>query len=149
MAITIDVGSISSSIQQQVPSGSSFNGTYPTGTPILANATYKFPIEPSNGSGLFYWDTGEPVLVTEFSVYLGGGGGDVSLYLINMDDTGMEIAGEDILINSQTGITYLHLDGASFRMTLLTNQAFKLVTSSVSYNQIARAVGHLERSMYK
>jgi len=148
MAVTLDSGSISTAIQQRVAAASHFTGAAPSGTPTFANGTYKYPVPGGNGGGLFKWQTGEPVLVTEFSVSLGAAS-DVSLYLVNLDANGAEITAETILINAQTGVLYVHLDGASFRMTLLTNQGLKLVTSAGGGAQVARVVGHLERSMYK
>jgi hypothetical protein len=143
----------STGIQQRVNSGQHFDGTFPTGdspTPALPGPRiYKYG--PQNAGGLFFWDSNEPIVCSQFHCDLGASG-DFHLYLVNLDPasviagTPAEISGESIKIEEQTGTSFVALDEARFKTILMPFQALKLVTSASGAVQIAQAVGALERT---
>lgn len=139
----------STAIQQRINSGHGFDGTLPAGDSSFTDYySYKFAI--GNAGGLFFWNVAEPVVCDQFHVGLGGSG-DINLYLVNLDPTTMltatptVLAGEEILIEALTGVTYVALDASKFKCSVGPTQALKLVTTNSSANQIAQAVASLER----
>lgn len=150
------IDNASTAIQQRVIAGGFFDGSLPqigsvrADSPLATgNSLYKYA--PSNRGGLFFWDTGEAVLCTQLYVALGGSG-DVRVYLCNLtvtsvkDDLPVTLAGEDILIEEATGVTYLSLNQERFKATILPYQAIKVVTTATGAAQIAQVTAVLERT---
>lgn len=141
----------STGIQQSIAANHTFDGTLPTGDTTDANTgnnnLYKYAKQ--NAGGLFVWDMSEPIIVTQVhvdvSVDAPGGTADISLYIVNLDDRGSPIAEEGLLIHQVTAARYLSLTEATFRETLLINQALKLVTTSSTKVQVAHVYACLER----
>jgi len=144
--------STSTAIQQRTTVGAGFTGQFPNngGPPLdstldLVNrGIYKFP--QATNAGLIYWDANEPLICGQMHIWLGGSG-DISLYLVNLDANKAIIAGERILVEEQTGVSFVALDEARFKTVLLPNQALQLVTTAVGgQSQIVQAVASLERT---
>ena len=140
----------STAIQQRITSTNFFDGTLPTGdAPIGADySIYKYSAQ--GAGGLFFWNTREPLVCSQIHVDLGGSA-NVSVYLVNLDPATIDtapavLAGESMLIAAATGVTYLNLDEARFKMVLLPFQAIKIVTTASAAAQIAQVVASHERS---
>ena len=139
--MTREAQSVSTIIQQEATAA--FNGTLPTGDPVLSpEGIYRYPAEAAGG--LFYWDAvREPMVIASFLVTLAASG-NVTLSLVNLDNTGTPIAGEEFLLADGTGVTTLNLP--SFGLTVLQSQALKLITSGAA---IAEVCGIIERAYRK
>ena len=142
----------STGIQQRVTAGNKFDGTLPPGDTTDAgdpdaNGLCKY--DPAGAGGLFVWNCNEPIIVTQLHCDLGGSA-DATVSIVNLDDTGTPITGEEIIIYMGTSIRYLALDETHFRAVLLKNQALKLTTSSPGqFAQIAQALACLERTFVR
>ena len=134
--MTRDALAISTIIQQKATGA--FTGALPTGDPVLSpEGIYRYT--PQAAGGLFYWDgVKEPMVINSFLVTLTSG--DVSLSLVNLDNAGTPIAGEEFLLADGTGVTTLNLP--EFGLVILQTQALKLVTSTAA---IAEVCGSIER----
>ncbi len=143
--------SYSTSIQQKIASGHNFDGTFPTGDSPLAGS-FRYEFASQNAGGLFFWDMyAEPVICGQFHCDLGGPA-DFSLYLVNLDVASVKagtptvVSGSEILIEEQTGVKFVALDEARFKVVVLPYQALKLVTTVSGAAQIAQAVASIERT---
>lgn len=150
----------STAIQQRISAAGNFDGTLPQAAgPVRAdsplsqgNALYKYAAAAKGG--LFFWTNIEPLVCTQIHVDLGAAG-DVSVRICNLnpatinDDAPTTLAGEDILIEQATGVTFLALDEARFKTILLPYQAIKIVTSANAAAQIAQIVASLERTFVR
>lgn len=137
----------STAIQQTTAAGVAFDGAYPDGSDAVDNGKgmYAYGDSPTH-AGLFYWNNAESIICGQFHIDLRGSG-TISLYLVSIDDAGAEVAGSAILIEQQTGVTFVALDESRFKVVLLPRQALKLVTTAVgSQKQIAQAVASIERT---
>jgi len=153
-------GSWSTAIQQRITAGGNFDGSLPQAagsvradSPLSqGNAVYKYAA--SAKGGLFFWNDNEPLVCTQIHVSLGAAA-DISVYICNLDPTHVNddlpvtIAGEDILIEQSTNVTFLALDEARFKTILLPYQAIKIVTTSSAAAQIAQVVASYERTFVR
>lgn len=136
-------------IQQRITAGGAFNGTLPPGDTTDAgvatsNGMYKYTAAATGG--LFFWSGNEAVRVVQFHADFGAGAETASLFLVNLDEAGAPISGESMLIVSVSGQQTLSLgESHIYQLTLLKNQALKLVSSNTNAAQIAQAVGVIER----
>ena len=139
--------STSTAIQQRTTVGAAFNGALPPGDAtldLINRGAYKYAAAATGG--LIYWDSNEPLICGQMHIWLGGSG-DISLYLVNLDANKAIIATERILIEEQTGVSFIALDEARFKTVLLPNQALQLITTAVGgQSQIVQAVASLERT---
>jgi hypothetical protein len=147
-------------IQQSITSGGNFDGTLPQAAgPVRANSPlgsgnsiYKYA--PANKGGLFFWANTEALICTQINIDLGASG-NVSVRLCNLnpatinDDAPTTIAGEDVLIEQATAVTFLALNESKFRTIILPYQAIKIVTTATAAAQIAQVVAALERTMVR
>ncbi len=148
MTVERYAASYSTAIQQRITSGQHFDGTLPVADSVIGGngSIYKYPI--ASAGGLFYWNASESIVISQFHVDLGGSG-NVSLYIVNLDDDNAVISGESILIEQATAATFVALDEARFKTVLLPKQALQLITTNSSNPQIAQAVGSLERTFIR
>lgn len=113
---------------------------------------YKYPVALKGG--LFFWNTNEPLVCTQIHVDLGASS-DVTIKIVNLDpakvndDLPASIVGEDITIEQLTGVTFLALDEAKFKVILLPYQAIKIVSTANAAAQIAQVVASLERTFVR
>jgi len=139
--------STSTAIQQRTDAGVAFNGALPAGDAtldLINRGVYKYAASATGG--LIYWDNNEPLICGQMHIWLGGSG-DISLYLVNLDANKAVIADERILVEEQTGVSFIALDEARFKTVLLPNQALQLITTAVpGKSQIVQAVASLERT---
>lgn len=148
--------SISTAIQQRVTAGNFFDGTLPQSgghradSPIdKGNSMYKYAA--STAGGLFFWKGVESLVCSQIHLSLGAAA-NVAISIVNLDPTTLEddspavIAGEEMLIEQATGVTFMALDEARFKTILLPYQAIKIVTTSSGAAQIAQVVASLERT---
>ncbi len=149
----------STAIQQRISAAGNFDGTLPQASAVRAdsplvqgNAVYKYPIAAKGG--LFFWNANEPLVCTQIHVDLGASS-DVSIKICNLDPTKVNddlpasIVGEDITIEQSTGVTFLALDEARFKVILLPYQAIKIVSTANAAAQIAQVVVSLERTFVR
>jgi len=143
----------STAIQQRITSTNFFDGTLPTGdAPVGADySIYKYSAQAVGG--LFFWHTREPLICSQIHISLGGSA-NVSVYLVNLNPATIDtapaaLAGESMLIAAATGVTYLNLDEARFKMVLLPFQAVQIVTTASAAAQIAQVVASHERSFVR
>lgn len=155
-----DAACWSTGIQQRITAAGNFDGTLPQAAgPVRAdsplgqgNSLYKYA--PAAKGGLFFWANTEPLVCTQIHVDLGAAG-DVSVRICNLntttinDDLPATLAGEDILIEQATGVTFLALDEARFKTILLPYQAIKVVTTANTAAQIAQVIASLERTFVR
>jgi hypothetical protein len=138
--------STATAIQQRTASGHFFDGTLPTGDSPLDASNALFKYAKQNAGGLFYWDTVEPLICSQIHVDLGASG-DITVSIVNLNPTTKVIlTGEEMIIESTTGVRFIALDEARFKTVLLPYQAIKLVTTSSGADQIAQVVASLERT---
>ena len=113
---------------------------------------YRYPVAAKGG--LFFWNANEPLVCTQIHVDLGASS-DVTVKLVNLDPTKINddlpasLAGEDITIEQSTGVTFLALDEARFKVILLPYQAIKIVSTANAAVQIAQVVASLERTFVR
>lgn len=149
----------STAIQQKITSGGNFDGTLPQVGGVRAdsplstgNAMYKYPA--ASKGGLFFWNHSEPLVCTQIHVDLGGAS-DVTVKIVNLDPTKINddlpasIVGEDITIEASTGVTFLALDEARFKVILLPFQGIKIVSTANANAQIAQVIASLERTFVR
>lgn len=139
--ITRYAEAITTVIQQKATAN--FDGTLPTTEPVLSpEGIYRYPAAAKGG--LFYWDGAkEPMVISAILASIAAG--DISVSVVNLDDAGTPIVGEEFPIESATGVTALDLTSGNFELTLLQSQALKLVTTTAG---IIAVYGSIER-MYR
>ena len=138
--------STATAIQQRIAATHFFDGTLPTGdSPLDAgNSIYKYAKQ--NTGGLFYWNTVEPLICSQIHIDLGASG-DITVSIVNLDPaTKAILAGEEMIIESTTGVRFIALDEARFKTVLLPFQGIKVVTTNSTQDQIAQVVASLERT---
>lgn len=141
-------GNFSMAIQQRVGAAHQFDGTLPTADAVQTGLIFKYSVQ--NAGGLFFFNNNESIIVSQFHVDIGASG-DINIYLVNLDPNSpptapVPLAGESILIETQTGVQSVALDEAHFKVVLLPGQALQLVTASSASAKIAQCVGALERT---
>lgn len=149
-----NAASTSTVIQQQITSSNYFDGTFPTGdSPVDAsNAMYKYTAQTAGG--LFYWDTREPMIISQIHIDTGGTG-DVTISLVNLNPASVVagsptvLSGETMIIEQQTAARFIALDEARFKTVLLPFQAIQIVTTASGAAQIAQVVGSFERTFIR
>jgi hypothetical protein len=139
--ITIEPMSVATAIVQKATAN--FDGTLPTTELALrADGMYRFPDDTEGG--FFRWDGAkEPLILHAFYATLTVSG-NATLTLVNLDAAGAPIAGEEWEVAAITGATRLLL--SAFDLSILTSQAFKLVTTqpgiAIGYASIERMHRH-------
>lgn len=149
----------STAIQQRVSAAGNFDGTLPQAAGVRAdsplgagNALYRYPVAAKGG--LFFWNANEPLVCTQIYMDLGASS-DVTVKIVNLDpskindDLPTSLAGEDITIVKGTGVTFLTLDEAHLKITLLPYQAIKIVSTANAAAQIAQVLASLERTFVR
>lgn len=149
----------STAIQQRISAAGNFDGTLPQAASVRAdsplnpgNALYKYPVAAKGG--LFFWNNNEPLVCTQIHVDLGASS-DVTIKICNLDPTKVNddlpasVVGEDITIEQSTGVTFLALDEARFKVILLPYQAIKIVSTANATAQIAQVIASLERTFVR
>lgn len=148
--------SISTAIQQRITAGNFFDGTLPQAgghrddSPLTqGNSIYKYAA--NTAGGLFFWKGVESLVCSQIHIALGAAA-NVTVSIVNLDPATVEddlpatIAGEDVIIEQATGVTFMALDEARFKTILLPYQAIKIVTTASGAAQIAQVVASLERT---
>lgn len=148
--------SVAMAIQQRISAAGNFNGTLPQASGHRAdsplyqpgNSIYKYA--PAAAGGLFFWNTVEPLVCSQIHVS-STAAMDVSISLVNLDpatindDLPAILAGESMLIEQATGVTFMALDEARFKTCLLPYQGISITTTANAAAQIAQVVASLER----
>lgn len=149
MSVERFAAAYSTAIQQQITASNHFDGTLPGGALTATNNGSLYRYAAGAAGGLFYWDTKESIIVSQFHLDLGASA-NASLYLVNLDDNNSVISGESLLVAKVTAATYMALGESDFKMLLLPKQALQLITTSGgAVTQIARAVAALERTFVR
>jgi hypothetical protein len=159
--VSRQAASYSTAIQQIISAGATsnvFNGTIPLSggqredSPLYTpgNCIYKYAT--STNGGLFFWNNQEPVICSQFHLSMGSSE-TVTLSIVNIDPTTVNadapsiLSGEQIIIESATGVNFIALDESKFKVVLLPFQGLSLTTTNAgSAAQIAQAVASLERT---
>jgi hypothetical protein len=154
-------GTCSTAIQQRISSGSTasvFNGTLPQASSVRAdsplyapgNCIYKYAA--STAGGLFFWVNQEPLIVSQCHITCGSSE-SITISVVNLDpayinsDSPQILAGESLILEQATGVTFISLDEAKFKTVLLPFQAISITTTNAgSAAQIAQVVASLERT---
>jgi len=144
-------------IQQRITAGGHFDGTLPqdsghrADSPLYqpGNSIYKYAA--SALGGLFFWSNVEPLVLSQIHLDLGAAA-DVSIKLVNLDpahindDAPTILAGESMLIEQATGVTFMALDESKLKTILLPYQGIQIVTTASGAAQIAEVLASLERT---
>ena len=140
-----------SAIQQRVTSTNFFDGTTPAGDAPLDKGFSTYKYTASTAGGLFWWNTVDIVICSQFHISLGGSG-NITVNLVNLDPTSIAsgsptiLAGETMTIEAATAVTFLALDESKFKTLLLPYQAIQLITTASGAAQIAQLVGSLAKA---
>jgi hypothetical protein len=144
-------------IQQRIAAGGNFDGTLPqdsghrADSPLYqpGNSIYKYA--PIDKGGLFFWHNTEPLVLSQIHLDLGAAS-DVSIKLVNLDpvhindDVPTVLAGESMLIEQATGVTYMALDEARLKTILLPYQGIQILSTANAAAQIAQVLASIERT---
>lgn len=144
-------------IQQRITAGGHFDGTLPqdsghrADSPLYqpGNSIYKYAAVAAGG--LFFWNNVEPLVLSQIHLDLGAAA-DVSIKLVNLDpatvndDLPSILAGESMLIEQATGVTFMALDESKLKTILLPYQGIQLITTANAQAQIAEVLASLERT---
>ena len=131
---------VATAIQQRITAGGHFDGTLPQDTGHRAdsplyqpgNAIYKYA--PGAAGGLFFWNTVEPLVCSQIHIS-SPSAMDVTISIVNLDPTTLEddapavLAGETMIIEQATGVTFMALDEARLKTLLLSFQGIQIVTT--------------------
>ena len=140
-------------IQQRIASGH-FDGTFPTGDSPSTPATRCSSTPRRPPSGLFFWNTVEPLVCSQIHVDCGASA-DISIYLVNLDPTTVNtdsptiLSGETMTIEQATAAQFIALDEARFKTILLPFQGIQIVTTTSGAAQIAQVVASIERQFVR
>jgi hypothetical protein len=144
-------------IQQRITAGGNFNGTLPqdsghrADSPLYqpGNSIYKYV--PVAAGGLFFWNNVEPLVLSQIHLDLGASS-NVTIKLVNLnpatvnDDLPATLAGEEMIIEQATGVTFMALDEARIKTILLPYQGITITSTANAAAQIAQVLASLERT---